>query len=149
MQKKCFGCLQERDAEKDFNWKYKDRGIRNSRCKFCQSQVSKQHYENNKQDYMDRNLVCNPRIREDNQQRIAAYLANHPCIDCGKTDMRVLEFDHVCGKKSGNISKMVQTCYSWPTIEAEIAKCEVRCVNCHRIKTSERGGFWRNLGNNV
>ena len=147
MKKICTGCGEERDAEQDFNWKYRERGVRQSRCKYCMSQKSKRHYKANKQSYIRRNLIRNPLIREENQKKIAVYLANHPCIDCGRTDIRVLEFDHVHGSKSGNISKMVQVGYSWSTIEAEIAKCEVRCVNCHRIKTSERGGFWRNLGN--
>ncbi len=148
MEKICTHCGKELDAEQDFNWKYKDRGIRHSRCKFCQSQASKQHYENNKQSYIDRNLIRNPLVREDNQRRIVTYLAFHPCIDCGQTDMRVLEFDHVRSNKSGHISKMVQVGYSWPTIEAEIAKCEVRCVNCHRIKTGstdDKNGSWRHF----
>lgn len=49
MKKICTRCKEERDAESDFNWKDKSRGVRHSRCKFCQSQLSKDHYENNKQ----------------------------------------------------------------------------------------------------
>lgn len=36
MKKICPGCGQERDAEKDFRWRYKDRGIRQPRCRYCQ-----------------------------------------------------------------------------------------------------------------
>src|SRR5713101_3507910 len=78
----------------------------------------------------------NQRISEDNRTKLFAYLSQHPCVDCGETDAHVLEFDHVKGKKSNNISKMVMDGYSWSTIETEIAKCEVRCANCHRISTT-------------
>lgn len=148
MKKICNGCGEERDVEEDFNWKYKDRGIRRSRCKYCQSQTSKQHYQTHKQSYIDRNLLRNPRVREENQRKIAAYLAYHPCIDCGQTDIRVLDFDHVRDVKAHHISRMVQVSYSWSAIEAEIAKCEVRCANCHRIKTGSTGngnGSWRHF----
>lgn len=145
MKKICPGCNLERDAELDFSWKYKDRGIRNTRCRFCQSQISKQHYKNNKQSYFDRARVRETVVTEDNQKKLAEYLSCHPCVDCGETDIRVLDFDHVRGKKSDEVSRMMSTGCSWSTIEAEIAKCEVRCANCHRIKTIERSGSWRQL----
>jgi hypothetical protein len=147
MKKICNCCGLERDAEQDFNWKDKQRGVRQTRCKACQSLVSKQHYENNKQVYMERSHARDAIVIADNQRELATYLGCHPCVDCGNNDIRVLEFDHVRGTKSGNISMMAKESRSWATIEAEIAKCEVRCANCHRIKTSERGSFWRSFFN--
>ena len=144
MKRNCSGCGEERDSELDFNWKYKDRGIRHTRCKFCQSQVSKRHYKSNKQSYLDRVRTREALVVEDNQRRLAEYLSCHPCVDCGQADVRVLEFDHVRGQKSANITRMLNGA-PWSAIEAEIAKCEVRCANCHRIKTLERGKWWRHL----
>jgi hypothetical protein len=70
------------------------------------------------------------------------YLSEHPCLDCGTTDHRVLEFDHVRGKKEFGVGQMVRMGHQWDRIAREIDKCEVRCVNCHRIKTGERGNWW-------
>ncbi len=143
MKKVCNGCGEERDAEKDFYWRHQERGIRQAHCRFCVLRKSKKHYENNKQSYLDRNRAHNPLVRQENRAKLDTYLACHPCVDCGQSDIRALEFDHVRGEKSTEVAKMANTGYSWSTIEAEIAKCEVRCANCHRIVTYERGGFWR------
>jgi hypothetical protein len=143
LKKICPGCGEERDAEQDFRWKYKDHGIRQRWCKYCQATANKDHYRNNKQEYLDRALTRNARVNTENRQRLYAYLSEHPCVDCGETDVRVLEFDHVRGNKSANIATLLNNAISWSTIEKEIAKCEVRCANCHRIKTNERGCWWR------
>jgi len=143
MKRICSGCGEERDTVQDFSWKDKCRDIRQTRCKACQALVSKRHYESNKASYIARSHARDAVVIADNQKKLAAYLACHPCIDCGNADIRVLEFDHIRGTKSGNLSLMVKESHAWATIEAEIAKCEVRCANCHQIKTSERGGFWR------
>ena len=74
---------------------------------------------------------------------IFEYLQGHPCVDCGEADPLVLEFDHVRGVKSGNISQMMAYCVSEARLLEEIAKCEVRCANCHRRVTAIRGGWYR------
>lgn len=60
------------------------------------------------------------------------------CVDCGYRDHpAALDFDHLPGTdKRLNISK--ETKASWARIEAELAKCEVVCANCHRVRTETR-----------
>jgi len=64
---------------------------------------------------------------------------NHPCVGCGETDPVVLEFDHVRGEKKWNVAM----CYgrSMESLVEEIAKCEIRCANCHRRRTAEHRGW--------
>lgn len=145
MKKICSGCGQERDTERDFAWKNKAKGTRQRWCKFCQAAANNRHYQSNKQIYLDRALTRNALVNTENKQRLYAYLSSHPCIDCGEADILVLEFDHVRGNKVTSIANLLKRSASWKVIESEIAKCEVRCVNCHRIKTSERGNWWRHL----
>lgn len=76
-----------------------------------------------------------------NRTRLMTYLATHPCIDCGEADIVVLDLDHVRGRKHRNVTRMLD--YSWAAIEKEIAKCEVRCANCHRRKTAKQLGHFR------
>lgn len=71
------------------------------------------------------------------------YLDGRGCVECGENDLRVLDFDHVRGKKEGNISVMVGYGVSWERIGAELAKCEIRCANCHRKSTAAQFGWWQ------
>jgi hypothetical protein len=50
----------------------------------------------------------------------------------------VMQFDHVRGIKEFNIS--AYNGYQWrrDKLEAEIAKCEVVCANCHMVRTHNR-----------
>jgi hypothetical protein len=57
------------------------------------------------------------------------------CTDCGyRQHPAALDFDHVSGAKE----RLVSFAKSRAQALAEIEKCEVRCSNCHRIRTWER-----------
>ena len=140
--KRCNGCNKDRDIE-DFNLKDRTKGTLQALCRFCIAEYGKEHYKNNKQAYIDKAKSRNKRIREENRTKLFAYLSQHPCVDCGQTDIRCLEFDHVRGNKTYNVATLIKNLASWSTIETEIAKCEVRCANCRRRKTLERGKWWR------
>ena len=68
------------------------------------------------------------------------FLIEQACVDCGEADPIVLEFDHVRGTKQDNVSTLIGRAFSWKRILEEVAKCEVRCANCHRRKTAAQ--FW-------
>ena len=70
-----------------------------------------------------------------------AYFRDHPCVDCGETDPVVLEFDHLRDKKFGIATGIRNR--NWQDVLDEIAKCDVVCANCHRRRTTKRGGFLR------
>ncbi len=68
---------------------------------------------------------------------IRNYKKTHSCVDCGISDWRVLDFDHVRGIKRFAISSKMNGQASIKTIKEEIAKCDMRCANCHRIRHFE------------
>ena len=70
------------------------------------------------------------------------HLLANPCVDCGETNPIVLEFDHVRGEKITDVSSMLRKAFSPKKIVDEIAKCEVRCANCHRKVTAQRGEWY-------
>lgn len=62
------------------------------------------------------------------------------CVDCGLkiNHPEVYDFDHLPGvEKSHAVSSLVAK-GDRELIDAEIAKCEVVCANCHRIRTASR-----------
>lgn len=101
-----------------------------------QKRWNDRYYAKNKAKYRARNH----RYRARNKKYMKDYLATHPCVDCGNTDVRVLDFDHVRGEKNNNVTTLAHTAGSLTRVIAEIDKCDVRCANCHRIATHERRG---------
>ncbi len=72
-------------------------------------------------------------------RRLWDYLADNPCADCGLGDPRVLEFDHrERGGKVQSVTWMAHRGLAWERIQVEIAKCDVRCANCHRRRTAQQ-----------
>lgn len=91
------------------------------------------HYERHKELYKTRAIASRAKQRAEQRLLIRQYLESHPCVDCGIADIRVLQFDHIeRGPDVRRISRLIGTRIK---LLAELAKCEVRCANCHMIRT--------------
>ena len=132
--KKCSKCKQEKPFTEFYKGKKPD-GYQNE-CKTCGKERYKKYYSENKQYYIDRTKDYLQRNREFVERYKKTY---GKCVDCGITDWRVLQFDHTRDKLN-NVSDLVSTNKAGiKTIKEEIRKCEMRCANCHQIKTYHGG----------
>jgi hypothetical protein len=104
-------------------------------------EARRKHYYANKQQYLDRNATYKRR----NKEFLIEYLQNNPCVDCGESDIRCLQFDHRDRElKSFDIGRAVADGLGIETIVAEIEKCDVRCANCHSKVTAAQFGWLKN-----
>lgn len=102
--------------------------------------LSGQHdyYRRNKDKFIKNNESKRLRLRAENGA-VVAKIKSGPCKDCGnKFPVICMDFDHVKPGKVMNVSRMVSLGYSIKDIMEEIAKCDLVCACCHRIRTETR-----------
>ena len=79
------------------------------------------------------------RARRDKQKDYVDSLKSAPCTDCGQTFPPVcMDWDHLRDKDT-NLARAIRRGWSLDRVKLEIAKCELVCSNCHRIRTQQRG----------
>jgi hypothetical protein len=112
-----------------------------SNCKPCRAAYAQQWYSAHQGTHGARVAATKRKARARARAVVREHLEAHPCVDCGLADWRCLELDHVRGRKLGNVSDMVRTGVGPERVRRELAKCEVRCANCHRIRTGRTQGW--------
>ena len=140
--RRCYDCgLVKPIAE--FAFAKKAKGTRQGRCRPCHARYRRGHYVRNRATYIRQEVARIKRYREENRRHLRGYLRAHPCVDCGESDIVVLEFDHREPAEKSHSVTILATHKSWIRVLAEIAKCDVRCANCHRRRTASQFK-WRN-----
>lgn len=124
--------------EKSFCIKHPDKiGHNKNKCKSC---VSEEFRERNP--HYDRNWRrAKKKIYQD---YVFKLKEETPCKDCKKLYPHyVMDFDHMDrNDKRMDISLCVQRLVKWDFLLEEIAKCELVCSNCHRVRTYKRGHWY-------
>jgi hypothetical protein len=139
----CTACGQAKQLEA-FRFRDKAAGRRRHVCSSCFAAYRREHYVANRAAYIKRNNQNSRLRRRALKSRVWAYLAEHPCVDCGESDPLILELDHIDpAEKVDTIYRLVHDAYSWATIRAELEKCAARCANCHRRRTAAQFGWAR------
>jgi hypothetical protein len=126
--KRCSTCHKTRLLKFYCYNKSKKDGLSNI-CKDCTK-----IYNHNDRERSDARI--NERRRK-NRLLLAKLKEDTPCYDCGQYFQAcVMDFDHVRGEKIKCVSRMLN--YSQYNLRLEIAKCQIVCSNCHRIRTYNR-----------
>lgn len=134
--KKCLKCGKSKLLS-EYSWRNKTKGTTHPWCKACFRAYDKER--NQTREYKDKKRERHQKVRKDNRKFILEYLRGKSCIDCGESRIPCLQFDHQ-GDKRATISNMMH--YSREAIIEEIEKCEIRCANCHAIRTAEVQGWY-------
>jgi hypothetical protein len=127
--KTCSKCKQSKDESEFHQNKTKKDGLQYN-CKECQKIIIRQHYKDNELKYKVKAKQTDERIKE-----LIQDAKSKPCMDCGKSyPSYVMDFDHrEPHLKEFNIGSYTKNGIN--QIRLEIAKCDVVCANCHRIRT--------------
>ena len=143
--KVCSKCGIEKPIN-EYSFKNKSLNIHHGECKDCTRLLIKNHYNKNKEYYLGKAQKRNNNLRLEVLDYINQYLQKNPCIDCGETDIVVLEFDHKRDQfvKFRAVSSLVRARFTLEKVKEEIKKCEVRCANCHRRKTAKEFNWLKN-----
>ena len=134
---------------------------RQSSCKECCRAYMKKRYLENRDHVLSLARKNNKKYRnkpstkikrrESHRKRLSKglkrqvdFLKANPCVDCGFDDHRALEFDHRDpSTKKHNVSDM--RVFSDKSFFKEAEKCEIRCANCHKIKTALQFNWYKSL----
>lgn len=138
----CARCRVAKPLE-EFPIKNAVRGTYRSYCRPCRSEYGKEHYRTNVAAYVRKAAARSVVERAANRAYVWSYLLGHPCVDCGESDPVVLEFDHRDPtEKIANVSRLIHAS-TMAKLLAEIKRCDVRCGNCHRLRTAQQFGSYR------
>ncbi len=134
--RRCSRCRRCLPIEQ-FPLRRKGGDARYSHCRDCKAAYQREWYARNGERHRAVTAANRAAQREKNKDIVRAA-KNRPCADCGlRFPPYVMDFDHVRGKKVENIA-LLKTYASSSALVAEIAKCDVVCANCHRVRTHER-----------
>lgn len=128
--KLCTDCRETLPLDQFSKNKQKKDGL-NYRCKTCQRTYFKNHYQNNKQYYIDKASEQTDKflaiIEDVKQDKLKGG-----CSVCGIYHPAILDFHHTDPtKKDFTIAK--SRTKSKEKFLKELDKCIVLCSNCHRI----------------
>lgn len=83
-------------------------------------------------------IVKTNQSRRAKTRKMIAALKDAPCVDCScRFDWFVMEFDHI-GEKTYGLGEIARRGWTLDRIKTEIAKCELVCSCCHRLRTASR-----------
>lgn len=140
--KRCVIC-RRRQPLSEFNLKRASADGFQPHCRDCNRAACRDYYRRKRAQHLRDVTVNRWAYVARNRAVIFAHLIEHPCVDCGEADPIVLEFDHASGEKLGEVPELAARPVALARLRSEMAKCVIRCVNCHLRRTARSQGWWK------
>ena len=143
----CKKCLKDQPLDNFYERSYVSKQgaktCRGWKCKQCCGESATANMRAKwpeKKEYMRRKTAEGKARRKPGWRTWADSLKAAPCLDCHHSfPPECMDFDHRDPtQKTRAVSAMVATVQAKATILAEIAKCDLICANCHRIRTARQ-----------
>jgi len=113
-----------------------------NRCRPCAAARMREYYRVNHPQRIKNRELCavNKKIRVARNRAFVNQAKSKPCTDCnGEFPPYAMDFDHLdANLKICGVAILSSNGASIEVIENEIAKCELVCATCHRIRTLQR-----------
>lgn len=140
MEKTCSQCKQTKLLSEFTTNKAAKFGVQPF-CRDCGRKYAQNYYLRNKKKVHAASRAALKRKRDVMMDLVSTYKATHPCIDCGQYyNSCVMDFDHRDpSTKTGVVAWLLTRTPA--RIWDEIAKCDLVCANCHRVRTHVRAHF--------
>jgi hypothetical protein len=140
--KVCNGCGESKPVSGFYRHKGRKDGYQ-ERCKACHVAYARNRYATRHAEVR----AINDRSRQKKRLWVIADKLARGCADCGyRQHVEALEYDHRPGEEkwtltaTGRVWRPSAFNISWSLerIQTEVAKCDVVCANCHRVRSAER-----------
>lgn len=143
----CTRCYQTK-PESEYFVKDSRVGRLHAQCKDCYRTHRKvtyaEHYARYRELYRRRAKKRRDELRAEFHTNMRTFMTGKACSDCGESDIRVLELDHLDpNNKTFNISQAVRLGFNWSAVELEIKKCQILCANCHKRRTAQQFNWYK------
>lgn len=131
--KVCSKCKGDPQPDSAFN--RRGSGL-HSYCRPCQKEYDKSRYKERQPQEIERARVKRTTSYAA-KQKLLRTLKDNPCLDCGdKFHFSAMDFDHRDpDTKLADVGQLVGQGCSIQTFLDEVAKCDLVCANCHRVRT--------------
>lgn len=113
------------------------------KCRSCNREYQRTWFSSNREIQRARIKANSRKAKKSTYDAINQLKQDSGCVDCKESDPVVLDLDHRDRKlKVLGVSAMISRGYSLEKILIEVAKCDVRCANCHRRRTASQLGWY-------
>jgi hypothetical protein len=109
-------------------------------CIGCRNHAAELRWQELRPDLARRQELIDEIELDQRRIELILMLGGH-CVECGEGEPLFLEFDHI--NPEDKLFSIGSGAGNWERVLAEVKKCQLLCLLCHKVKTLSNRDQWR------